>query len=86
MAERIAVTAAYAIFNQPFHVGLDVAQVNREREIKASYPYGKEKEKSQEIRHRRLIAGVLARCLQRPSLQLHGLLELLRNLLKRIRQ
>jgi len=26
--ERIAVTAAYAIFNQPFHVGLDVAQAN----------------------------------------------------------
>lgn len=51
--ERIAVTAAYAIFNQPFHEDLDVAQLNREREIEASYPYGKEKEKSQEIRHQR---------------------------------
>jgi len=27
-AERIAVTAAYAIFNQPFHEDLDVAQAN----------------------------------------------------------
>ena len=63
--ERIAVTAAYAIFNQPFHVGLDVAQVNREREIRASYPYGKEKEKSQVIHHQRWIADGIGKHLQR---------------------